>query len=188
MDTFILFLTLGFTHVLDINGLDHFYFITALVLPFRFLDKNKLLLWVSLFTLGHTLSLVGNYYLGLQFSSFWIELLIPVTIAISCIPLLQSKTPEATWVMTLTTMGYGLIHGLGFGRYFAMMVPPEGASLSLLSFALGVEVAQLLIVLGVLSIAFLFSKTQYLKVFRQITGVVIFIIALSMIVERIGLF
>ena len=51
MDTFWFYLNLGFNHVTDWNGLDHFYFLIALSLPFQFKDSKKLLLWVSLFTL-----------------------------------------------------------------------------------------------------------------------------------------
>ena len=60
MDTFWFYLNLGFNHVTDWNGLDHFYFLIALSLPFQFKDWKKLLFWVSLFTLGHSVSLIGG--------------------------------------------------------------------------------------------------------------------------------
>ena len=89
MDTLWFYSDLGFWHVIDWQGLDHFYFIVTLALPFTFKQGKKLLLWVTLFTLGHTLSLVGNFYAEIQFSSYWIELLlIPITIGLSSIPLL----------------------------------------------------------------------------------------------------
>ena len=76
METLGFYIQLGFEHVTDINGLDHFYFIIALCLPFGWKEWKKLLWWVTLFTLGHSLSLIGNYYAGLRFSSYWIELLL----------------------------------------------------------------------------------------------------------------
>ena len=65
METIWFYAQLGFKHVLDFQGLDHFYFIIALAIPFGFREFKKLLLWVSIFTLGHTLSLFGNYYFEL---------------------------------------------------------------------------------------------------------------------------
>jgi hypothetical protein len=62
METIWFYAQLGFNHVLDFQGLDHFYFIIALAIPFGFREFQKLLWWVSLFTLGHTLSLFGNYF------------------------------------------------------------------------------------------------------------------------------
>jgi len=186
MDTIQFYTSLGFQHVLDLDGLDHLYFIAALSLPFGIKDWKKLLWWVTLFTLGHSLSLIGNYYAGYSFSSYWIELLIPITIAVGCYPLLAQKRPQANGFSNVLTLLFGLIHGLGFGRYFAMMVDPQEAIGSLFSFALGVELAQLIIVLAVVSLNLMWRKnTRYLKLWRLCLGGVIFLLALFMIAERI---
>lgn len=186
MDAVQFYINLGFQHVTDFNGLDHLYFIVALSLPFGLKDWKKLLWWVTLFTLGHSLSLIGNFYAGYEFSSYWIELLIPVTIALGCLPLLMQKSLQANKFSSGLTFFFGLIHGLGFGRFFAMMVDSSAAVSSLISFALGVELAQLAIVLAVLLLNLLwFKKERYLKFWRLSLGGVIFLLALSMIVERI---
>lgn len=186
MDTIIFYTSLGFWHVIDLNGLDHLYFIMALSLPFSFSKWKKLLWWVTLFTFGHTLSLIGNYYLSFAFSSYWIELLIPITIALSTLPLLKSQDPKSGLFMSGLTFFFGLVHGLGFGRYFGMMVSPDAAGTSLLSFALGVEFAQLFIVGAVLSFHFLIRKNESIVLlWRKILGWIIFLLALYMIVERI---
>lgn len=186
MDTVQFYINLGFQHVTDFNGLDHLYFIVALSLPFGLKDWKKLLWWVTLFTLGHSLSLIGNFYAGYEFSSYWIELLIPVTIALGCLPLLMQKSLQANKFSSGLTFFFGLIHGLGFGRFFAMMVDSSAAVSSLISFALGVELAQLAIVLAVLLLNLLwFKKERNLKLWRLSLGGVIFFLALSMIVERI---
>lgn len=186
MDTVQFYLILGFQHVTDLNGLDHLYFIAALSLPFGFKDWKKLLWWVTLFTLGHSLSLIGNYYAGYEFSSYWIELFIPITIALGCLPLLLQKSMQANKFSSVLTFFFGLIHGLGFGRFFAMMVDSSAAVSSLFSFALGVELAQLTIVLAVVILNFLWFKNErYLKLWRLSLGGVIFLLALTMIVERI---
>ena len=186
METVIFYSTLGFWHVIDLNGLDHLYFIMALSLPFSFFQWKKLLWWVTLFTFGHSLSLMGNYYLSFVFSSYWIELLIPITIALSTVPLLKAHVPKSGLFTSGLTFFFGLIHGLGFGRYFGLIVSPDAAATSLFSFAIGVELAQLLIVLGVLSLHFLIRNfSAAVVLWRKILGWIIFLLAFYMIVERI---
>ncbi len=191
MDTLWFYSDLGFWHVIDWQGLDHFYFIVTLALPFTFKQGKKLLLWVTLFTIGHTLSLVGNFYAEIQFSSYLIELLIPITIGLSSIPLLLTKKhffeSEKSWFFPIMTVLFGIIHGLGFGRYFSMLIPEDVASLSLFSFAIGVELAQIFIVLGVLFINVL--VLQIFKMNRQkwefLIGAMVLSQVLVMIFERI---
>jgi len=185
------YIELGFWHVIDWEGLDHFYFISTLALPFAFSQFRKLLWWVTLFTVGHTLSLIGNFYLNIPISSYWIELLIPITIALNTFGLFFSRQkksyPTHSLFYSIITVLFGIIHGLGFGRYFKMLIPEYQVSLSLFSFALGVEVAQIVIVMGVLLTSFLvlnllkFQKKQW----EQITGALILIQALIMILDRI---
>ena len=143
---------MGFDHVLDLRGLDHFYFLVALSLPFAFKNWRKLLLWVSLFTLGHSLSLFVTHFEWVKIDSEWVEFLIPVTICITCFSiLLQKKHAYLKGIkINLITLFFGLIHGFGFGRYFKMIASEGEAILALLEFALGVEFAQVLIVIFVL--------------------------------------
>ena len=182
---------LGFWHVIDWEGLDHFYFIITLAMPFTFLRIRKLIWWVTLFTLGHTLSLIGNFYFELYVSSYWIELLIPITIALNAITLFFpkkfSRIINKAYLPPLVTVLFGVIHGLGFGRYFNMLIPEDDVSLSLFSFAIGVEFAQIAIVIGILLISFI--VTQVFKQSKQrwefLVGAMILSQALTMIFERI---
>lgn len=191
MDTFIFYTELGFWHVIDLAGLDHFFFITTLAVPFAFSQSRKLLWWVTLFTLGHTFSLMGNVYAEIIFSPYWIELLIPVTIALSAISLLFNKgtsiADKTSWFFPILTIIFGIIHGLGFGRYFSIIIPDGAVGNSLFSFALGVELAQVLIVLGVLVVNIIVinimkrsrSKWEFL------VGAMVLSQAMTMIFERI---
>jgi hypothetical protein len=191
MDTFIFYTELGFWHVIDLAGLDHFFFITTLAVPFAFSQSRKLLWWVTLFTLGHTFSLMGNVYAEIIFSPYWIELLIPVTIALSTISLLFNKgtsiADKTSWFFPILTIIFGIIHGLGFGRYFSIIIPDGAVGNSLFSFALGVELAQVLIVLGVLVVNIIVinimkrsrSKWEFL------VGAMVLSQAMTMIFERI---
>ena len=185
------YLKLGFWHVIDWEGLDHFYFIVTLAMPFTFLRIRKLIWWVTLFTLGHTLSLIGNFYFELYVSSYWIELLIPITIALNAITLFFpkkfSRIINKAYLPPLVTVLFGVIHGLGFGRYFNMLIPEDDVSLSLFSFAIGVEFAQIAIVIGILLISFIVTQVfkQSKERWEFLVGAMILSQALTMIFERI---
>ena len=181
---------LGFWHVVDWEGLDHFYFIITMAIPFTFVQWRKLLWWVTIFTIGHTLSLIGNFYLKIPFSSYWIELLIPITIAINSIFLFypsQNNFSKRKFLYPLLTCVFGIIHGLGFGRYFKMLIPEKDVSISLFSFALGVEFAQVLIVILVLILSFIVLKIlkQSKNKWEFLVGAMILSQALFMILNRI---
>ena len=181
---------LGFWHVVDWEGLDHFYFIITMAIPFTFLQWRKLLWWVTIFTIGHTLSLIGNFYLKIPFSAYWIELLIPITIAINSIFLFypsQNNFSKRKFLYPLLTGVFGIVHGLGFGRYFKMLIPEKDVSISLFSFALGVELAQILIVILVLILSFIVLKIlkQSKNKWEFLVGAMILSQALFMILNRI---
>ena len=168
MEKFLFYFDLGFDHVLDIAGLDHFYFLVALSLPFTFRNWRKLLLWVSVFTLGHSLSLLFTHFDLIKIEATLVEFLIPLTICITCLSILFQKQHshlQGSWI-NLITLFFGLVHGFGFGRYFKMIASEGEAILGLLEFALGVEFAQIFIVIFVLlinSLVITFLKIQSLK-------------------------
>ena len=185
------YLKLGFWHVLDLDGLDHLYFIITLAIPYTFRQGKKLLWWVTLFTLGHTISLIGNFYADIPISSYWVELLIPITIALNSVPLiftkLQNSSFQKGYFLSSTTVIFGIIHGLGFGRYFKMLITDENVSFSLFSFALGVEFAQIVILFNVLVISFIVINIlrQERNSWQLLVGALIISQAISMIFERI---
>lgn len=185
------YLKLGFWHVLDLDGLDHLYFIITLAIPYTFRQGKKLLWWVTLFTLGHTISLIGNFYADIPISSYWVELLIPITIALNSIPLIITKSQNRSfhkgYFLSSTTVIFGIIHGLGFGRYFKMLITDENVSFSLFSFALGVEFAQIVILFNVLVISLIVVNIlkQERNRWKLLVGALIISQAISMIFERI---
>ena len=118
MDSFYFNLLLGFQHVLDLDGLDHLFFIVVLVINHTFKMWKKTFIWVTFFTLGHTISLFfGNYY-KIETSSYIIELLIPITILLTAISSLRNKANPKFFYQNIVTFTYGIIHGFGFGKYF----------------------------------------------------------------------
>ena len=188
METIGLYFELGWKHVLDVSALDHLFFISAFTLPFNFRDLKKLLLWTTLFTVGHTLSLVGNYYFALHPSETWIEFLIPLSILVACLPLLRdSSQGDSEGFMGALIFLFGIVHGFGFSRYFGMIVPEDSATQALFSFAFGVEGAQIVIILGVLILEFLvvrilgLSKSKW----RVIGGAMIASQALEMTLNNL---
>lgn len=156
---------LGMRHVLDPSAIDHLLFIAAFTAPYYFGALRKLLWWTTLFTFGHTLSLIGNYYFQLDPPATWIEFLIPASIVVACIPLLRSGAQEAraNSFFSVLIFVFGIVHGFGFSRYFGMIVPAESANSALLSFAFGVEAAQIVIILGVLVLELLLVRLLALK-------------------------
>ena len=76
MENFWFYFKLGLYHVLDPGGLDHFYFLIALTLPFMFNQWRRLLVWITIFTIGHTISLLTSHFKLILFDGKWVEFLI----------------------------------------------------------------------------------------------------------------
>lgn len=118
---------------------------------------------ITLFTVGHTLSLFLSSYNVIQVSSTWVEFLIPVTILVAAIFNLftagKEKRVNKISLLYFITFFFGLIHGFGFASYFKMIYT-EGEVLPLLEFALGVEIAQVVITLVVLTAEY-FTQTFF---------------------------
>ncbi len=177
---------MGLTHVLNINAYDHILFLIALMIPFAFKDWKRVLLLISLFTGGHTLALFLSVFGIVKIQANVVEFLIPITILITAIFHLftagKSGKKESVTFIALVTVFFGLIHGLGFSNYFnTIMVGSNSDKLiPLLEFALGIEAAQIIVVIVVLIIAYIvqtvfrFSKRDWALVLSAfIIGVVL---------------
>ncbi|WP_042502498.1 HupE/UreJ family protein [Algibacter lectus] len=175
----------GVNHVLDINAYDHVLFLIVLTVPYLFRDWKRVLLLVTMFTLGHTLSLVMAAYDVITVNGAIVEFLIPVTIMVAALFNVftagKGAQKEKVGILFLTTLFFGLIHGLGFAREFKMLLGSnDNKILLLLEFALGIELAQIIIVFIVLFLGYLvqtifrFSKRDWVMVISSIVvGLVI---------------
>ncbi|MBD0824749.1 HupE/UreJ family protein [Aestuariibaculum marinum] len=175
----------GINHVLDIKAYDHVLFLIVLTVPYLFKDWKRVFLLVSMFTLGHTLSLVLASYGMVSVNAAIIEFLIPITILIVALFNVftsgKGAQKEKVGVLFLSTLFFGLIHGLGFAREFKMLLGDSDSKLVLLlEFALGIEIAQIIIVFIVLFLGYLvqtifrFSKRDWIMVISAIVvGLVI---------------
>jgi hypothetical protein len=162
MDNFIFFLKEGLFHVLDWNAYDHILFLIALAVVYDFKNWKKIVWLITLFTIGHTATLLLAAYNVISVNSKWVEFLIPVTIIITAVVNIFYSKNTAKQVKTNTNLifalFFGLIHGLGFSGYFRLIIGSESNKLiPLLEFALGIEIAQIIIVFVVLVIGFLFQ-------------------------------
>ena len=175
----------GINHVLDINAYDHVLFLIALTVPYLFKDWKRVLLLVSLFTLGHTLSLVLAAYNVVSVNGELVEFLIPITILIVALFNVftagKGAQKEKVGILFFSTLFFGLVHGLGFAREFQMLLSDtDNKIILLLEFALGIELAQIIIVFLVLFLGYIiqtlfrFTKRDWIMVISAIVvGLVI---------------
>ena len=169
MNDFILYFKMGLHHVLDLSAYDHILFLIVLAVIFSFHQFKKVLWLVTLFTIGHSLTLALSAYEVLTLRMDLIEFLIPVTIFITgAVNVFTAKNSSVGKQNTnlIFALFFGLIHGLGFSNYFKMMVGREENKIfPLLEFALGIEAAQIIIILGILIIAAILQ--HFFKVTRR---------------------
>lgn len=163
MDEFWIYLKLGLTHVLDVNAYDHVLYLIALVASYDFFRWKRVLWLVTIFTIGHTLSLVLAGYDILRVNMEWVEFLIPVSIIIASVYNLtiagRRNQDNKKWLLYMVTLFFGLVHGFGFSSYFQMLAAKKDQILTMLiEFALGIELAQIIVVLMVLIIGFITKR------------------------------
>ncbi|MGG6230034.1 HupE/UreJ family protein [Tenacibaculum sp. SDUM215027] len=156
MNDFIFYFKMGLFHVLDFKAYDHILFLIVLAVVYQFKQWTKVLWLITLFTIGHSITLALSAYGILNVRADLIEFLIPLTIFIT--GLMNVLTAKKASVgkenqNLFFALFFGLIHGLGFSNYFKIMIGKTSDKfLPLIEFALGVEVAQIIIVLGILLI------------------------------------
>lgn len=157
MSEFWLYFNLGLYHVLDWNAYDHVLFFIALCAAYSWNAWRRLLFLVTIFTLGHTISLFLSHFQVVSVDARWVEFLIPITILTAAIYNLfkagGNRSHEQVGLLFVVTLFFGLIHGFGFGRYYNQ-INEDKTVLPLLEFALGIEISQIIVVLAVLAVWF----------------------------------
>ena len=160
LDSFLKFLELGLYHIVSFKSYDHILFLVVLTVPYFFRDWKRLLLLVSSFTFGHTLSLFLGVYDIINLKANVTEWLIPFTIIIMAIYNVFTAGKSSKYgnpvILFSLVLFFGFIHGLGFANAFESLVSSsESTLLSILEFALGIEVGQFVIVFCILFLGFL---------------------------------
>lgn len=190
MQDFLFYLQLGWEHIISKDALDHQLFILALIAIFSFRDWKKVLILVTAFTIGHSLTLVLSALDVFRFPSDWVEFLIPCTIVFTALDSIifsknEKKLIQLNYYLALL---FGLIHGMGFANSVRMMLASEqDITLPLFGFNVGLELGQIVVVAIALFIHYIFSEVLKLsnKIWIYIISVPIFIFALKMALERI---
>ena len=181
------FLKLGFEHILDVNGLDHVLFIVVLALSYTIKEWKQVILLVTAFTIGHSLTLLLSSLDIIYIQSDIIEIGIALSILIvALINIFYTNGNNVRQSLRYTVaLLFGLIHGLGFSNFFKMMLQEENILVPLLSFNIGVEIAQLVIVIFVIFISTIATKKIPKKIWNTGLSITIALWAMKMIVERI---
>ncbi len=161
MSEFQLYFQLGKDHILDYtNGYDHILFVVALCAIYLMRDWKKILILITAFTVGHSVTLALATLKIISVNPDLIEFLIPLTIFITATSNLFRDTDELTDRTTYINYGYalffGLIHGLGFSNYLQTILGKNREIISpLFAFNIGLEVGQIIIVSIFLVISFI---------------------------------
>jgi HupE / UreJ protein len=171
MTEFSLYFGLGKDHILDYkNGYDHILFVLALCAIYLVRDWKKILILITAFTIGHSITLALATLQLISVRTELIEFLIPLTIFITSVSNLfrreelgQGNRVQFNYLLALF---FGLIHGMGFSNYLRAILGRDRSILSqLLAFNLGLEFGQIIIVVIFLVISFLL--VDLLKVTRR---------------------
>ena len=173
MSQFSIYFQLGLHHILNWGALDHILFIIALCLKYQFADWKRILILITAFTIGHTVSLFAAVFNFISFSNIWIEFLITLTILFTAFyDVLNKKISYSTGKLTFIysfALIFGLIHGLAFSTDLKMIIGNGYLVwLKLLYANIGIEVAQLILVFGLLIINFICLKILKIN-FREYT-------------------
>ena len=162
LQSFLKFLELGLYHILNFDGYDHILFVIIVSVPFIFKDWKRLLILISVFTLGHTLSLILGVYDIVNLNVNVTEWLIPITIffmAVYNILTAGKSKQRRPYLMYGIVLFFGLVHVLGFANAFESLVhSKENTILSILEFSIGIEIGQFIIVLCILILSFVFQS------------------------------
>lgn len=190
MQDFLFYLKLGWEHIISLDALDHQLFVLALVAVYSYNDFKKILILVTAFTIGHSVTLALSILDIVRVPTNWVEFLIPLTIAITALDNILMKNKQKT----LMTMNYylalifGLIHGMGFANTARVMLAKEQSIfVPLLGFNIGLELGQLLVVIIILVVLFIL-----LNIFRvnrkdwiMFVSSGVFSLSLKMALERL---
>ncbi|MEK9612840.1 MAG: HupE/UreJ family protein [Flavobacteriaceae bacterium] len=171
MHSFEFYLKLGFEHIANLNGYYHILFLIELSSFYKINQLKKILILVTDFTIGHSITLFIVSFDFFSIPSKVIKFLIPMTILITSLQnvmgLKQTGNISSMNKNYFVALFFGLIHGMDFSNYFkALIMSPDEIVIPLLGFNIGIELGQLLIVLFIVFISFIFLCIIKLKHYK----------------------
>ena len=166
MEEFKTWFLVGFDHILNVAALDHILFVLALVVVYKPNMIKQIVILITAFTIGHSITLIISALDLITYDQKVIEFAIPLTIVITSFNNIVNRKKEikkavnSNYVIALV---FGLIHGLGFANYLKALLFEGNIVMELFSFNVGIEVAQLIIVFVFLFFSFLGSNYLFKK-------------------------
>lgn len=191
MQDFPLYFQLGWQHILDWKGYDHILFVVVLCGTYTLPEWRKVLILVTAFTIGHSITLALSVLSLLRINTDLVEFLIPVTIVITAATNILSGKPKKNGIQLkyILALFFGLVHGMGFSNYLKSLLGKSTSIVAeLFAFNIGLEFGQILIVLGILLISFVIINLIRIKQWNWnfFLSSAIFGIAFMMAAERIS--
>jgi hypothetical protein len=192
MSEFQLYYQLGMEHILDIGGYDHILFVVALSALYQLSDWKNVLILVTAFTIGHSITLALATLNIVSVNAPLIEFLIPVTIFITAISNLFVKERvggrKRLSVNYFFAAFFGLIHGLGFSNYLRSLLGKDSSIFTqLFAFNIGLEVGQIIIVVVFLILGLIFVSIFGVarRDWKMIISSAVAGIALTLMIENV---
>ncbi|MES2130747.1 MAG: HupE/UreJ family protein [Bacteroidota bacterium] len=198
MNQFWLWFSTGAGHILDWNGYDHILYVMVLCVLFSAKDWKKLLVLITAFTIGHSLTLAISVLNIFTVKQAYVEVLIPLTILCTCIVNLYSRkyvtinhrnstfNYKTNYILALL---FGFVHGMGFSYLLrSMLGKEENLAVPLVSFNLGLEAGQLIIVASMLFLSVFLTRFTRIKKADYIYFIssAVFGIALLLFIQRLN--
>jgi hypothetical protein len=189
MQDFTFYFKWGWEHIISWEALDHILFVLALSAIYLLRNWKQVLVLVTAFTIGHSLTLALSVYNIVKVHNSLVEFLIPCTIiATAAFNFFQKDfTPRSLRLNYFLALFFGLIHGLGFANTIReAMAKDQSIGWSLFAFNIGLEVGQVLVVLCILLLSFLIVDKLNVKRKWWVWGLsaIAFCLALKMVIER----
>ncbi|MBK8496045.1 MAG: HupE/UreJ family protein [Chitinophagaceae bacterium] len=180
---------LGWHHIIAWGAFDHLLFVLALSAIYLIGNWKQVLILVTAFTIGHSVTLALSVYDLVRANDNWVEFLIPCTIAVTAIFNLMQKdfNPRSLRLNYILALFFGLIHGLGFANAIRfMMAKDQSIGWSLFGFNIGLEAGQIVVVLLILLVSYGVVNKAGLnrKWWVWVLSVFALIMSLKMIWER----
>ena len=185
------FLQEGIHHILDPKAYDHILFVVSICVIFQWFEWKKVIILVTAFTLGHSLTLALASLDIININPGLVETLIPITIILSAATNLirQKKSDQNFTIQYSLAAFFGLIHGLGFSNYLKSLLAGEEDIIGpLLAFNIGVEIGQIAIVCMTILIgtALTLFKAKHILYARIILVCVIILSSYLLIANTFG--
>jgi hypothetical protein len=189
MSDFNFYFLWGVEHIISKQALDHILFIAALAVVFEMKNWKSLLVLVTAFTIGHFITLWLTVLDRIDFSTKWVEFMIPLTIVVTAaVNLVRKGDSLSIRIHYALALCFGLIHGMGYANTIRFsLMEEQSLGWSLLAFNLGLELGQLFVVLVILLLGEIINR--YTKIERRrwviVISLIILLVSLVMAFERI---